>query len=183
MLVHREVQNLTHIFPRKLPSRLPTEVTQSSSHDFPHVFTRKTGGRVGPTFYLNIGRIQRVTKRFHSLRPQKIPNPQSLCLLLPRLSLSAMAAARERNFTTVRSIVAHGTTRLRVIYTNDPNRMRIELDIWWKRLLKEWQEVGLDLEYTNDEQEVAVIQLCLGTDVLVYHYCKYSTSWSSTVYK
>ena len=67
---------------------------------------------------------------------------------------------------------------LSVIYTNDSNVMT-----WYLNKLSELVEraneqesfIGLDLEYTRDQKDVAVIQLCFKKYVLVFQWARYLT--------
>ena len=74
-------------------------------------------------------------------------------------------------------IGAHGTIIMDVVYTNMVESVDVEL-LKFEQLLQTEQFgkhriVGLDLQYTWDKQEIAVMQLAMGTNVLVFHYCRY----------
>ena len=73
-------------------------------------------------------------------------------------------------------VPCHGTTTIKVLYTN----MAKSVDSWIKKVEAVLDSsattkiVGFDVEYTPKgfhQQTAAVVQFCVGTDVLVYHYC------------
>src|SRR3989337_1215272 len=62
-----------------------------------------------------------------------------------------------------------------MVYTNDPVSVESSIQIMEQFLAEDkYQVVGFDLEYTmghaGHDQKVAVAQLCVRHDVLVYHY-------------
>jgi hypothetical protein len=72
----------------------------------------------------------------------------------------------------------HGSTTINVLYTN----MATSVQSWIKKAEdilsgQEKKIVGIDVEYTKDRdsffnpKKAAVIQLWVGTEVLVYHIC------------
>jgi hypothetical protein len=81
-------------------------------------------------------------------------------------------------FSEESTIPVHGSTTMNVLYTN----MASSVAEWISKVeaildLSKQKIVGLDIEYTklNDfylsPKKAAVIQLCVGTNVLVYHIC------------
>ena len=82
--------------------------------------------------------------------------------------------------TETHLVPAHGTTTLTVVYTNDEATVETTLARFEQLLEKEKHKfVGLDLEYThankrkNPPQEIAVVQIAIHEEVLVYHFCRY----------
>ncbi|KAK1606631.1 hypothetical protein QYE76_030304 [Lolium multiflorum] len=76
-------------------------------------------------------------------------------------------------FTLKRSVVPHGTTKVNVVYTNDPSVLERTLKMYEQKLLEDRPRfVGLDLEYTADQVSTAVVQLAMDDHVLVYHFCR-----------
>jgi hypothetical protein len=76
------------------------------------------------------------------------------------------------------TIPVHGTTMMNVLYTN----MASSVAEWISKVeaildLSKQKIVGLDIKYTKlhdlylSPKKAIVIQLCVGTDVLVYHIC------------
>jgi hypothetical protein len=64
---------------------------------------------------------------------------------------------------------------LSVVYTNEPASVESSIQTMEQLLAEDkYQVVGFDLEYTighaGHDQKVAVAQLCIRHDVLVYHY-------------
>uniref|UniRef100_A0A8I6WQE7 3'-5' exonuclease domain-containing protein n=1 Tax=Hordeum vulgare subsp. vulgare TaxID=112509 RepID=A0A8I6WQE7_HORVV len=78
--------------------------------------------------------------------------------------------------TTFHEVVAHGTTKLRVVYTN----LSTEVPFFLQRLKERWfnhaadheKFLGLDLEYTADQRGVAVIQICFASHVLIFQWAR-----------
>jgi hypothetical protein len=88
--------------------------------------------------------------------------------------------------TTTREfkLIAHGTTEIDVVYTNDPAKVESVL-----KQYEQWLEmdeptfkmkfVGLDIEYTRgpevtrEAQQVAIIQSAMRNHILVFHFCRY----------
>ena len=77
-------------------------------------------------------------------------------------------------------VPTHGTMTLTVVYTNDEATVETTLARFEQLLEKEKHKfVGLDLEYTrankrkNPPQEIAVVQIAIHEEVLVYHFCRY----------
>jgi hypothetical protein len=74
-------------------------------------------------------------------------------------------------------VPAHGTTMIKVVYTNMAEVVRryIERIDETLRTKKKYEKiVSLDVEFTDQDrkpQKAIVIQLCVGTDCLVYHHC------------
>uniref|UniRef100_A0A8I6YMJ2 3'-5' exonuclease domain-containing protein n=1 Tax=Hordeum vulgare subsp. vulgare TaxID=112509 RepID=A0A8I6YMJ2_HORVV len=76
--------------------------------------------------------------------------------------------------TTFHEVVAHGTTKLRLVYTN----LRTEVPFFLQQLKERWfnhapdheKLFGLDLEYTADQRGVAVIQICFASHVLIFQW-------------
>ncbi|KAM0850176.1 hypothetical protein ACQ4PT_053252 [Festuca glaucescens] len=75
-------------------------------------------------------------------------------------------------------ITAHGTTTLDVVYTNmveSVDEVLVMYEQWLEtNELGKYRFVGLDLEYTVDQQQIAIVQLALGKHVLIFHYCRSS---------
>ena len=73
-------------------------------------------------------------------------------------------------------VLAHGTTNLNVVYTNDSAKVPdflSDFEYW----LEEEEDnnkkfMGLDLEYTVDQRDVAVIQLCFKKHVMVFQWAR-----------
>jgi hypothetical protein len=86
--------------------------------------------------------------------------------------------------TETHLITPHGTTTLKVVYTNEESTVEKTLAMYEKWLAGETAEkrfVGLDLEYTRRcpgkkpwPQEMAVVQIAMRNHVLVFHYCRYA---------
>ena len=82
-------------------------------------------------------------------------------------------------FTVKTKFIAHGTTEIDVVYTNDTADVEETLKILkWKQIKEHCDDVfmGLDFEYTNtekDKQEVAVVQLCVDKTILVWQLSRY----------
>ena len=76
-------------------------------------------------------------------------------------------------FGTVR---AHGTTDLKVVYTNDCAMVKKYLSSFERMLAEAADEnekfLGLDLEYTANGRGVAVIQLCFKKHVLIFQWAR-----------
>ena len=73
-------------------------------------------------------------------------------------------------------VLAHGTAKLSVVYTNDTAMVPgflFELNEWLEGAKEEEKFIGLDLEYTADQKHVAVIQLCFKRNVLVFPWARY----------
>uniref|UniRef100_A0A8I7B6C7 3'-5' exonuclease domain-containing protein n=1 Tax=Hordeum vulgare subsp. vulgare TaxID=112509 RepID=A0A8I7B6C7_HORVV len=78
--------------------------------------------------------------------------------------------------TISREVVAHGATKLRVVYTN----LSTEVPFFLQQLKERWfnhapdheKFFGLDLEYTADQRGVAVIQICFASHVLIFQWAK-----------
>uniref|UniRef100_A0A8I6Y0Y5 3'-5' exonuclease domain-containing protein n=1 Tax=Hordeum vulgare subsp. vulgare TaxID=112509 RepID=A0A8I6Y0Y5_HORVV len=76
--------------------------------------------------------------------------------------------------TTFHEVVAHGTTKLRVVYTN----LRTEVPFFLQQLKERWfnhapdheKFFGLDLECTADQRGVAVIQISFARHVLIFQW-------------
>ena len=82
-------------------------------------------------------------------------------------------------FTVKKTVIAHGTTALEVVYTNDISQVEETLEILKRKQLKQEYDkefMGLDFEYINaekDKHEVAVVQLCVDKTVLVWQLSRY----------
>jgi hypothetical protein len=81
-------------------------------------------------------------------------------------------------FSEEHNIPVHGSTVMKVLYTNMVSSVEAWLDKAEEILdASERKIVGLDVEYDklrdsyNSKRKPAVIQLCYGTDVLVFHFC------------
>uniref|UniRef100_A0A8I6XKD4 3'-5' exonuclease domain-containing protein n=1 Tax=Hordeum vulgare subsp. vulgare TaxID=112509 RepID=A0A8I6XKD4_HORVV len=76
--------------------------------------------------------------------------------------------------TSFHEVVAHGTTKLRVVYTN----LSMEVPFFLQQLKERWFDhaadhekfFGLDLEYMADQRGVAVIQICFASHVLIFQW-------------
>lgn len=76
-------------------------------------------------------------------------------------------------FTLKSSVVPHGTTKVDVVYTNDPFVLESTLKMFELRLLQDRPRFfSVDLEYTSDQSNIVVVQLAIDEHVLVYHFCK-----------
>nr|XP_051222427.1 uncharacterized protein LOC127340711 [Lolium perenne] len=76
-------------------------------------------------------------------------------------------------FTLKRSVVPHGTTKVDVVYMNDPSVLERTLQMYEHKLLEDRPRfIGIDLEYTSDQLNTAVVQLAMDEHVLVYHFCR-----------
>ncbi|KAK1681294.1 hypothetical protein QYE76_042142 [Lolium multiflorum] len=74
-------------------------------------------------------------------------------------------------FTLKTSVLPHGTTKVDVVYTNDPSVLESTLQMYEHKLREDMPRfVGLDLEYTSDQSRTAVVQLAMDQHVLVYHF-------------
>ena len=91
----------------------------------------------------------------------------------------ALPAADDDNggqFTTHHVVDTHVRGKaLSVVYTNGPVSMQSSIQTMEQFLAEDkYQVVGFDLEYTighaEHDQKVAVTQLCMRNDVLVYRY-------------
>ena len=68
-------------------------------------------------------------------------------------------------------VLAHGTTNLHVVYTNDRAKVEDFLSMFEEWLQEEKHKfMGLDLEYTADGRDVAVVQLCFKQRVMVFQW-------------
>jgi hypothetical protein len=71
-----------------------------------------------------------------------------------------------RPTTDIHHITAHGTTVLRVVYTNDERTVECLLNMFEQFLrAEEYKFFGLDFEYTHDRQEKAVLQIASRTHI------------------
>ncbi len=72
-------------------------------------------------------------------------------------------------------VLAHGTTYLNVVYTNDSAKVKgflSDFEGWLEEAEEEGKFMGLDLEYTADGKDVAVIQLCFKKLVMVFQWAR-----------
>ena len=72
-------------------------------------------------------------------------------------------------------VLAH-TTNLKVVYTNDSTLVGgylSDFKKWIGEARDQEKFIGLDFEYTANQQEVAVIQLCFKKYVLVFQWARY----------
>ena len=72
-------------------------------------------------------------------------------------------------------VLAHGTTKLSVVYTNDSAMVPgflSDFNEWLEGAKEEEKFIGLDLEYTANQKDVAVIQLCFKRNVLVFQWAR-----------
>ena len=78
--------------------------------------------------------------------------------------------------TIFHEVLAHGTTKLHVVYTN----LSREVPFFLQQLKEKWFDhaadhekfLGLDLEYTADQRGVSVIQLCFARHVLIFQWAR-----------
>ena len=71
------------------------------------------------------------------------------------------------------NIVSHGTTEVEVVYTNDITVVQSTIEKFERLLLRDTHRfVGLDLEYTSNQEEVAVFQLAMFNHVSVFQFCR-----------
>uniref|UniRef100_A0A8I6YF46 3'-5' exonuclease domain-containing protein n=1 Tax=Hordeum vulgare subsp. vulgare TaxID=112509 RepID=A0A8I6YF46_HORVV len=73
-------------------------------------------------------------------------------------------------------VLAHGTTKLDVVYTNESREVPFFLEQlkekWFDDAMEHEKFLGLDLEYTADQRGVAVIQLCFARHVLIFQWVR-----------
>lgn len=74
-------------------------------------------------------------------------------------------------------VTAHATTDLDVVYTNEIHKVEEVIAMYEQWLQEEkYRFVGLDIEYTREnlygQWAIAVLQLSMREDVLVYHFCR-----------
>uniref|UniRef100_A0A8I6WPS4 3'-5' exonuclease domain-containing protein n=1 Tax=Hordeum vulgare subsp. vulgare TaxID=112509 RepID=A0A8I6WPS4_HORVV len=73
-------------------------------------------------------------------------------------------------------VLAHGTTKLDVVYTNESREVPFFLEQlkekWFENAMDHEKFLGLDLEYTADQRGVAVIQLCSARHVLIFQWAR-----------
>ena len=72
-------------------------------------------------------------------------------------------------------VLAHGTTSLSVVYTNNSAKVEdflSDFKIWLEEAEEEERVMGLDLEYTANGKDVAVIQLCFKKHVLIFQWAR-----------
>ena len=78
--------------------------------------------------------------------------------------------------TRFEEVLAHGTTMLDVVYTNESREMPFFLqqlkERWFDHAADHEKFLGLDLEYTADQRGVAVIQLCFKHHVLIFQWAR-----------
>jgi hypothetical protein len=91
------------------------------------------------------------------------------------VSLLDMDSSKE--FTFEFAIQTHGSTKLNVMYTNDPDSVKLCVAKFKQYLQDEKHKVaGLDLvpihPSPDREQWITVAQVCVRGEVLVYHYCR-----------
>uniref|UniRef100_A0A8I6WKQ4 Uncharacterized protein n=1 Tax=Hordeum vulgare subsp. vulgare TaxID=112509 RepID=A0A8I6WKQ4_HORVV len=75
--------------------------------------------------------------------------------------------------TCYEQVLAHGTTELKFVYTNDSVMVPSFLFYFHERLQEEEENenfMELDLEYTANQQGVVVIQLCFKRHVMVFQW-------------
>ena len=73
-------------------------------------------------------------------------------------------------------VLAHGNTYLNVVYTNDSAKVAgflSDFKYWLGEAREQDKFMGLDLEYTADQEDVAVIQLCFKKRVMVFQWARY----------
>ena len=92
------------------------------------------------------------------------------------MALPAAAADNGGQFTMHHVVDTHVRGKaLSVVYTNDPISVESSIQTMEEFLAEDkYRVVGFDLEYTSGhaghDQKVAIAQLCVRHDVLVYHY-------------
>uniref|UniRef100_A0A8I6WKS2 3'-5' exonuclease domain-containing protein n=1 Tax=Hordeum vulgare subsp. vulgare TaxID=112509 RepID=A0A8I6WKS2_HORVV len=78
--------------------------------------------------------------------------------------------------TRFEEVLAHGTTMLDVVYTNESREMPFFLEQlkekWLDAAMDHEKFLGLDLEYTANQRGVAIIQLCFAHHVLIFQWAR-----------
>ena len=78
-------------------------------------------------------------------------------------------------FTKIfKDVEAHGKTVLTVVYTNDVSTVEMYINDYKEALQGRREKiVGIDVEYTPDRRDAALIQLSIGKDhaVLLFQVC------------
>uniref|UniRef100_A0A8I6XI71 3'-5' exonuclease domain-containing protein n=1 Tax=Hordeum vulgare subsp. vulgare TaxID=112509 RepID=A0A8I6XI71_HORVV len=73
-------------------------------------------------------------------------------------------------------VLAHGTTKIDVVYTNESREVLFFLqqlkEKWFDDAMEHEKFLELELEYTTDQRVVAVIQLCFARHVLVFQLAR-----------
>ena len=80
-----------------------------------------------------------------------------------------------RPITRYENVRAHGTTDLSVVYTNDSAKVKdfiSDFERWLVEAEEKDKFMGLDLEYTANGKDVAVIQLCYKKHVMVFQWAR-----------
>ena len=73
-------------------------------------------------------------------------------------------------------VPVHGTHKLSIVYTNENAMMPgflAELNGWLEGAKEEERFIGLDFEYTDNQKDVSVIQLCFKKNVLAFQWARY----------
>jgi hypothetical protein len=73
------------------------------------------------------------------------------------------------------NVRAHGTTDLSVVYTNNSAKVKdfiSDFERWLEEAEEKDKFMGLDLEYTANGKDVAVIQLCFKKHVMVFQWAR-----------
>ena len=80
-----------------------------------------------------------------------------------------------RPITRYGNVRAHGTTDLSVVYTNDSAKVKdfiSDFERWLVEAEEKDKFMVLDLEYTANGKDVAVIQLCYKKHVMVFQWAR-----------
>jgi hypothetical protein len=82
------------------------------------------------------------------------------------------------HITENRKIVAHGTTEIDAVYTDESYEASKTVDMYEQSLsTDEYKFMGLDFEYCDPEYEddyrIAIVQLAMKNHVLVYQWSRY----------
>ena len=117
---------------------------------------------------------------YQMLNMLNLPNEILFCifeLLNPdRIHYELRCECITSQIATIRKLMNHMMTVKDVKYFIRPRNCEVS-DMFEKKLQTDdfgkHRIVGLDLEYTYDQEKIAVVQLCFGTDVLVFHYCRF----------
>uniref|UniRef100_A0A8I6XI19 3'-5' exonuclease domain-containing protein n=1 Tax=Hordeum vulgare subsp. vulgare TaxID=112509 RepID=A0A8I6XI19_HORVV len=104
----------------------------------------------------------------------------SLFLLLSRSPSLLFSSLLPFSSSTMSSrflkVLAHGTTKLNVVYTNESREVPFFLEQlkekWFDDAMEHEKFLRLVLEYTADQRGVAVIQLCFARHVLIFQWAR-----------
>ncbi|KAK1661345.1 hypothetical protein QYE76_049504 [Lolium multiflorum] len=88
---------------------------------------------------------------------------------------SSVVAGDEKSTTEKYRILAHGSTYIDVVYTNEAatvDRILRMYEGWLDEDEDRFKFVGLDLEYDSSGHKLAVMQIAMREHVLVFHYIR-----------